>query len=90
MSAIGMIETKGYTASIDALDAMLKAAEVELLGIEKAGSGMVTVIVRGEVGAVQAAIESGAEAAGRLGEIIAQHIIARPHSDVAKILPKQK
>lgn len=90
MSAIGMIETRGLTASIEAADAMLKAADVELVGTEKIGSGLVTVIVKGEVGAVQAATESGQEAASRLGELVAVHVIARPHSDVAKILPSIK
>lgn len=87
MSAIGMIETRGLTASIEAADAMLKAADVELVGTEKIGSGLVTVIVRGEVGAVKAATESGQEAASRLGELVAVHVIPRPHTDVAKILP---
>lgn len=87
MSAIGMIETRGLTASIEAADAMLKAADVELVGTEKIGSGLVTVIVRGEVGAVKAATESGQEAASRLGELVAVHVIPRPHSDVSKILP---
>ncbi|MBQ0059234.1 MAG: BMC domain-containing protein [Lachnospiraceae bacterium] len=87
MSAIGMIETRGLTASIEAADAMLKAADVELVGTEKIGSGLVTVIVKGEVGAVKAATESGQEAASRIGELVAVHVIPRPHSDVAKILP---
>jgi len=90
MSAIGMIETRGLTASIEAADAMLKAADVELVGTEKIGSGLVTVIVKGEVGAVKAATESGQEAASRLGELVAVHVIARPHMDVAKILPAIK
>ncbi len=87
MSAIGMIETRGLTAAIEAADAMLKAADVELVGTEKIGSGLVTVIVKGEVGAVKAATESGQEAASRLGELVAVHVIPRPHADVAKILP---
>ncbi len=87
MSAIGMIETRGLTAVIEAADAMLKAADVELVGTEKIGSGLVTVIVKGEVGAVKAATESGQEAASRLGELVAVHVIPRPHTDVAKILP---
>jgi len=90
MSAIGMIETRGLTASIEAADAMLKAADVELVGTEKIGSGLVTVIIKGEVGAVKAATESGQEAASRLGELVAVHVIPRPHSDVAKILPAIK
>ena len=87
MSAIGMIETRGLTAAIEAADAMLKAADVELVGTEKIGSGLVTVIVKGEVGAVKAATESGQEAASRLGELVAVHVIARPHADIIKILP---
>jgi len=90
MSAIGMIETRGLTASIEAADSMLKAANVELVGTEKIGSGLVTVIVKGEVGAVKAATESGAEAAQRLGELVAVHVIPRPHADIAKILPALK
>jgi microcompartment protein CcmL/EutN len=90
MSAIGMIETRGLTASIEAADAMLKAADVELVGTEKIGSGLVTVIVKGEVGAVKAATESGQEAASRLGELVAVHVIPRPHNDIAKILPAIK
>jgi microcompartment protein CcmL/EutN len=90
MSAIGMIETRGLTASIEAADAMLKAADVELVGTEKIGSGLVTVIVKGEVGAVKAATESGQEAASRLGELVAVHVIPRPHTDIAKILPSIK
>jgi microcompartment protein CcmL/EutN len=87
MSAIGLIETRGLTASIEATDAMLKAADVQLVGTEKIGSGLVTVIVTGEVGAVKAATESGQEAASRLGELVAVHVIPRPHADIAKILP---
>lgn len=87
MEALGMIETRGLTASIEAADAMTKAANVTLVGTEKIGSGLVSVIVRGDVGAVKAAVEAGAEAASRLGELVAQHVIPRPHSDVEKILP---
>ena len=90
MAAIGMIETRGLTAAIEAADAMLKAADVELVGTEKIGSGLVTVIVKGEVGAVKAATESGREAASRLGELVAVHVIPRPHADIAKILPSIK
>ncbi|MFZ5988535.1 MAG: BMC domain-containing protein [Bacillota bacterium] len=90
MQAIGMIETRGLVASIEAADAMLKSAYVELIGTEKIGSGLVTVIVRGEVGAVKAATEAGAEAAQRLGELVAVHVIPRPHSDIANILPVLK
>ena len=87
MEALGMIETRGLTASIEAADAMTKAANVTLVGTEKIGSGLVTVIVRGDVGAVKAAVEAGAQAASRLGELVAQHVIPRPNSDVEKILP---
>ncbi|MDD3139331.1 MAG: BMC domain-containing protein [Lachnospiraceae bacterium] len=90
MSAIGIIETRGLTAAIEAADAMLKAADVELVGTEKIGSGLVSVIVKGEVGAVKAATESGEEAASRLGELVAVHVIPRPHADVARILPAIK
>lgn len=82
-----MIETKGLVASIEAADAMLKAANVTLIGTEKVGSGLVTVMVRGEVGAVKAATEAGAAAAQRIGELVAVHVIPRPHNDVEKILP---
>lgn len=90
MAAIGMVETRGLTASIEAADAMLKAADVSLVGTEKIGSGLVTVIVQGEVGAVKAATESGQEAASRIGELVAVHVIPSPHEDVSKILPKLK
>ncbi len=85
--ALGMVETRGLTAAIEAADAMVKAAEVTMIGTEKIGSGLVTVMVRGDVGAVKAATEVGAEAAARLGELVAVHVIPRPHSDVEKILP---
>jgi microcompartment protein CcmL/EutN len=88
MEALGMVETRGLTASIDAADAMTKAANVSLVGTEKIGSGLVSVIVRGDVGAVKAATEAGAEAASKLGELVAVHVIPRPHADVEKILPK--
>ena len=86
--ALGMIETRGLVAAIEAADAMLKAANVELVGTEKIGSGLVSVMVRGDVGAVKAAVEAGSAAATRLGEVIATHVIPRPHADVEKILPK--
>ena len=86
--ALGMIETRGLTAAIEAADAMVKAAEVVLVGTEKIGSGLVSVMVRGDVGAVKAAVEAGTAAAERLGEVIATHVIPRPHGDVEKILPK--
>ena len=87
MEALGMVETRGLTAAIEAADAMTKAAEVVLIGTEKIGSGLVTVMVRGDVGAVKAAVESGSAAASRLGELVATHVIPRPHNDVEKILP---
>lgn len=85
--SLGIIETRGLTAAIEAADAMLKAANVEIVGSEKIGSGLVSVIVRGEVGAVKAATEVGSEAAQRVGELVAVHVIPRPHSDVEKLLP---
>ncbi|CEP69034.1 Microcompartment protein, bacteria [Moorella glycerini] len=85
--ALGLIETKGLVAAIEAADAMLKAAGVELAGMEKIGSGLVTVMVSGDVGAVKAATEAGAAAAGRHGEIVAVHVIPRPHTDLSRILP---
>ena len=85
--ALGMVETKGLVGAIEAADAMVKAANVTLVGYEKIGSGLVTVMVRGDVGAVKAAVETGADAAGRLGELVATHVIPRPHTDVEKILP---
>ncbi len=88
--ALGMVETRGLVAAIEAADAMLKAANVELVGTEKIGSGLVSVMVRGDVGAVKAAVEAGLSAAQKLGEIIATHVIPRPHTDVEKILPSLK
>ena len=88
--ALGMIETRGLTAAIEAADAMVKSAEVTLVGTEKIGSGLVTVMVRGDVGAVKAATEAGGSAASKLGELVATHVIPRPHSDVEKILPAIK
>ena len=85
--ALGMVETRGLVASIEAADAMVKAADVQLVGTEKIGSGLVTIMVRGDVGAVKAATEVGASAAARLGELVAVHVIPRPHTDVEKILP---
>ena len=86
--ALGMIETRGLTAAIEAADAMVKAAEVVLIGTEKIGSGLVSVMVRGDVGAVNAAVQAGAANAAKLGELVATHVIPRPHADVEKILPK--
>ena len=88
--ALGMIETRGLVAAIEAADSMLKAANVELVGTEKIGSGLVSVMVRGDVGAVKAAVEAGGANASRLGELVATHVIPRPHSDVEKILPALK
>ena len=88
--ALGMIETRGLVAAIEAADAMAKAAEVVLIGTEKIGSGLVSVMVRGDVGAVKAATEVGSQAAARLGELVAVHVIPRPHADVEKILPSIK
>ena len=88
--ALGMVETRGLTAAIEAADAMVKSAEVTLIGTEKIGSGLVTVMVRGDVGAVKAATEAGSTAAQRLGELVAVHVIPRPHTDVEKILPELK
>jgi len=86
--ALGMIETKGLIAAIEAADAMVKAANVILMGYEKIGSGLVTVMVRGDVGAIKAATDAGAAAARNVGEVISIHVIPRPHTDVEKILPK--
>ncbi len=90
LEALGMVETRGLVAAIEAADAMVKAANVELIGTEKIGSGLVSVMVRGDVGAVKAAVEAGAASAGTLGELIATHVIPRPHNDVEKILPVLK
>ena len=87
LEALGMIETRGLVAAIEAADAMVKAANVTLIGTEKIGSGLVSVMVRGDVGAVKSATEAGGAAASKLGEVIAVHVIPRPHSDVEKILP---
>ncbi|MFW5490645.1 MAG: BMC domain-containing protein [Desulfovibrio sp.] len=88
--ALGMIETQGLVGSIEAADAMVKAANVELIGYEKIGSGLVTTMVRGDVGAVKAAVDAGAVAAEQVGTVVSKHVIARPHNDVEKILPKNK
>ena len=85
--ALGMVETRGLVAAIEAADAMLKSANVVLVGTEKIGSGLVSVMVRGDVGAVKSAVEAGAANASRLGELVATHVIPRPHNDVEKILP---
>ncbi|MFD1736615.1 BMC domain-containing protein [Bacillus salitolerans] len=86
--ALGMIETKGLVGAIEAADAMVKAANVTLVGKELVGGGLVSVMVRGDVGAVKAATEAGAEAAGRVGQLISVHVIPRPNTEVEGILPK--
>ena len=88
--ALGMIETRGLIGSIEAADAMVKAANVYLIGKVHVGGGLVTVMVRGDVGAVKSAVEAGSTSASRLGELIATHVIPRPHGDVEKILPTLK
>jgi len=88
--ALGLIETRGLVAMIEAADAMVKAANVTLVGMEKIGSGLVTVMVRGDVGAVKAATDAGAAAAKRVGEVVSIHVIPRPHTDTEKLLPQQK
>ncbi len=88
--AIGMIETKGLVGAIEAADAMVKSANVQLIGKEIVGGGLVMVIVRGDVGAVKAATDAGAAAAGRVGELKSVHVIPRPHNEVAAILPKNE
>ena len=88
--ALGMIETKGLVGAVEAADAMVKAANVTLIGKVLVGGGLVTVMVRGDVGAVKSSVEAGSNAAGRLGELIATHVIPRPHNDVEMILPKLK
>ena len=90
LEALGMVETRGLTAAIEAADSMVKAAQVTLIGTEKIGSGLVTVMVRGDVGAVKSAVEAGAANASKLGELVATHVIPRPHQDVEKILPVLK
>ena len=86
--ALGMVETKGLVGAIEAADAMVKAANVQLIGKEKIGSGLVTVMVRGDVGAVKASVEASAAAAKRVGELVSVHVIPRPHEDVEGILLK--
>ncbi len=88
--ALGMIETQGLVGAIEAADAMTKAANVELMGYEKIGSGLVTVMVRGDVGAVKAAVDAGKAAAERVGKVVSVHVIPRPHADTEKILPQRK
>ena len=87
LGALGLIDTKGLTAAIEAADAMLKAATVSLLKCELVGGGLVTVIVEGEVGAVKASVDAGAEAAKRVGDLVSAHVIPRPHQELIKIVP---
>ena len=88
--ALGMIETKGLVGAIEAADAMVKAANVILVGYEKIGSGLVTVMVRGDVGAVKASVDAGTAAASAIGQVVSTHVIQRPHTDVEKIIPNIK
>ena len=88
LNALGMIETKGLVGAIEAADAMVKAANVTLVGKEHIGGGLVTVMVRGDVGAVKSATDAGAAAAERVGELISVHVIPRPHDEIEVILPK--
>ena len=88
--ALGLLECKGLVCLMEGTDAMLKSANVEMIGWDKAGSGMVTAFVRGDVAAVKAAVDAGAEAAGRVGTVISVHVIARPHDDLPGMLPKPK
>lgn len=90
MDALGMIETKGMVALIEAADAMVKAARVELVGYQQIGAGLVTALVRGDVAACKAATDAGAAAAKRVGEVIAVHVIPRPHDDLEGIFPLKK
>ncbi len=87
MMALGMIETRGFTAMVEASDAMLKAARVELVGYEKIGGGYVTAIIRGDVASVRAAVDAGVRAAEKVGEIVSTHVIPRPHENVDSVLP---
>ena len=89
-NSLGMIETKGMVGAIEAADAMVKSANVQLVGKELAGGGLVTVMVRGDVGAVKAATDAGAAAAEKVGELVSVHVIARPHTEVDNILPHGK
>ena len=88
--ALGMVETKGFVSLLEASDAMLKAANVTMLGWDKVGSGLVTSFVTGDVAAVKAAVDADAEAAGRVGEVFSVHVIARPHDDISKLVPSAK
>jgi ethanolamine utilization protein EutM len=88
LEAVGMVETKGFVGAVEAADAMVKAANVELIGKEYIGAGYVTIFVRGDVGAVKAATDAGAAAARRVGELISVHVIPRPHGEVERVLPR--
>lgn len=90
MEALGMIETKGFVCMLEAVDTMLKAANVEMVGWDKVGSGMVTSFIVGDVGAVKAAIDAGAQAASKLGEVVSVEVIPRPHEELSGVLPKLK
>lgn len=90
MKALGMLETKGLVCLIEGTDAMLKAANVQMIGWEKVGSGLVTAFVVGDVAAVKAAIDAGASAASKIGEVVSVQVIPRPHEDITSVLPKQK
>jgi ethanolamine utilization protein EutM len=89
LEALGMVETRGLVGAVEAADAMVKAAKVELIGREQVGGGYVTVMVRGDVGAVKAATDAGATAAEKVGEVVSVHVIPRPHSEVEAILPSK-
>lgn len=88
--ALGLLECKGLVALMEGTDAMLKAANVEMTGWDRAGSGLVTAFVKGDVAAVKAAVDAGAEAAGRVGTVVAVHVIPRPHDDLSGVMPKRK
>lgn len=90
MEALGMIETKGFVCLIEGVDAMLKAANVQMVGWEKVGSGLVTAFVSGDVAAVKAAVDAGASAAGKIGEVVSVQVIPRPHEELGSVLPKVK
>ena len=90
MEALGMVETKGFVALVEATDAMLKAANVQFMGWDKVGSGLVTSFVTGDVAAVKAATDAGANSAGRVGEVVSVQVIPRPHEDLPVVLPKNK
>ena len=89
MEALGMIETKGFVCLLEAVDTMLKAANVEMIGWDKVGSGLVTAFVAGDVAAVKAAVDAGAQAASRLGEVVSVEVIPRPHEDLSGVIPRR-